>query len=279
MVGQRLKGYIQSCGLEASDVPKVVASFVAAKYATWGAFVVLGVRYQPLRCLVRPRQQQQSWRLPPLIVAAWDHAKQRFGGPLRRSVGQRSASKASPPARRRWRESIFRRNFVKAKGAFDRAKSSSWYGWVSDKYWYLSDKLAANASSSHLWSGVSSTLRVNPGNLALGFAEGTILYKLTFLLTAPPELWLIVKLFQKQRAMAAAEAPGRPVEATSADAAEPSGRLVEAEAPGRSAVVPAREPEESEGLEETHIGFLAHVIPWMERVLAATRDIEELSHH
>lgn len=288
MVGQRLKGYIQSFGLEAADVPKVVASFMAAKYTTWGVFVVLGVRYQPLRCLARPRQQPSWFRRNHLrFLSAWNRAKQQYGGgQLRRSHsqrlcnGQRSsngnqrlASKAALPARRRWREAVrssFAKNLVKAKDALHRARSSSWYGWASDKYWYLSDKLAASAQKSSLWSGVSSTLRVNPSNLALGFAEGTILYKLTFVLTAPLELWLIVKLFQQHRAvLSAAEAPQRQVEEVS----------VEVEAPGRPAAVAAPKDEEEEVREDTYMWYLAHAIPWMEGVLAATADVDDLSSH
>jgi len=151
------------------------------------------------------------------------------------------------------------RNLLKAREAFSRAKSSSWYGWASDKYWYLSDKLSAAAHRSRFWSAVSATLRVNPSNLALGFAEGTILYKFTFLLHAPLELWLIVKLFKQQRrVLAAAEGPGRP---EAAEAEEAAG--------GKGA---------GGGWEDIYTGYLAHAIPWMEPVLAATRDAEFLAH-
>mmetsp|Transcript_91220 Transcript_91220/g.254002 ORF Transcript_91220/g.254002 Transcript_91220/m.254002 type:complete len:81 (+) Transcript_91220:710-952(+) len=46
---------------------------------------------------------------------------------------------------------------------------------------------------------MSSNLRIEPKGLALGIAEGTILYKFTFLLHAPLELWLIVQLFRRHR--------------------------------------------------------------------------------
>jgi len=111
----------------------------------------------------------------------------------------------------------------KTRRALDRAKSSSWYEWFARHYWSLSDKLADKAQQSRFWSLVSAGLRVQPKDLALGFAEGTILFKFTVLIHAPLELWLIVKLFKQHRAMltaaAAPEVSGEHVPTTEVEAA------------------------------------------------------------
>ena len=55
----------------------------------------------------------------------------------------------------------------------------SWYSWSSAKYWQLSDKLEASAGSNRLWGMLTRRLNLNSKGLALGLAEGTILFKCT----------------------------------------------------------------------------------------------------
>eukprot|EP00913_Durusdinium_trenchii_P016558 g15563.t1 len=57
MVGQFLTGYLQQCGLEAEDVPKVAAAFLGAKYCMWAASVAVAVRYRPLRRVFLSRRE------------------------------------------------------------------------------------------------------------------------------------------------------------------------------------------------------------------------------
>jgi len=55
---------------------------------------------------------------------------------------------------------------------------------------------------------------VDPRNLALGVAEGLICYKATFLIHAPLELYLVVKMFQireEEEDMTIGEEVGREV--------------------------------------------------------------------
>ncbi|CAE8614793.1 unnamed protein product, partial [Polarella glacialis] len=56
-VGQRLTGYLQSCGLEAEDVPKVAGLLLTAKYLTWGTSVAVAFRFHPLRRIFLSRRE------------------------------------------------------------------------------------------------------------------------------------------------------------------------------------------------------------------------------
>jgi len=257
MVGQRLKVYIQSCGLEGDDVPKVLGAFLAAKYSTWFAALYVGIRCQPLRRLFLARSKAlaavgesplrhlgQS-RPRDWAIEAWERSRRHHPSSSRRANGHNthSAGHDGPPGKR-LKES---RPVLPAKigEAFDVAKNryhhaeakyrdakgrwhtasrellrmrlqqchilqrrgqESWYAWVSARYWQLSDKLEAVANSNRVWRAVSSNLHIDPRGLALGFAEGTIMYKFTFLIHAPLELWLITQFFKRQRQLAASTA-------------------------------------------------------------------------
>lgn len=85
MVGQRVEDFLKLFNLESGDVPKVVGVFIAAKYATVAAGVVVGLRYQPFRRIVlgrsavlrsSPWAQQQRARL----FEALDRAKLQHRG-------------------------------------------------------------------------------------------------------------------------------------------------------------------------------------------------------
>ena len=58
-------------------------------------------------------------------------------------------------------------------------RNVSWYSWSSAKYWQLSDKLSASADSNRVWSSITRSLNLNSKGLALGLAEGTIIFKAT----------------------------------------------------------------------------------------------------
>lgn len=163
MVGQRLKNYIQSHGLQADQVPKVVGVFMVAKYATLGTFIVVGVKYRPLQRLFPRRRKLSAFeRLKQVIRDPWLALQQRDKVEMER-------------LKQKW---------------------GGWYMWTAEKYWYLSDKLQASAHSSRAWAFLMRQVGGNPSKLALGVAEGTILCKVSVFLWAPPELWMIIRLFQ-----------------------------------------------------------------------------------
>lgn len=79
------------------------------------------------------------------------------------------------------------------------AKWYSWYSWVSEKYWKYADKLEIFAKTSSVGRFCSTNFGVKPQGLALGFAEGTILFKCTSPVVLPLQLWLLVNFFKRQR--------------------------------------------------------------------------------
>lgn len=229
MVGQRLNSLLQQSGLETEDVPKVVGTFVTAKYCTYAAAVALGVRYQPLRRIFLTRQQAlggetagalRPWaaRQHRKILEALDRArnarlretKVRFGQALDTARSQyQSARCRYRDAKGRWnsagRELLKRQQQMQQHMQLQALKrreqvfAGGWYAWTSARYWQLSDKLEKAAASSLLWRSICSAFHISPRVLALGFAEGTILNKLLFPLYAPLQLWLIVQLFRHRR--------------------------------------------------------------------------------
>jgi len=74
-----------------------------------------------------------------------------------------------------------------------------WYAWISRQYWKYADKLEILAKTSSAGRLCSAKLGVKPQGLALGFAEGTILFKATSPVVLPLQLWLLVNFFKRQR--------------------------------------------------------------------------------
>lgn len=295
MVGQRLTGYLQSCGLEAEDVPKVAATFLGAKYCAWGTSIALAIRFQPLRRLLLTRREALfgrglaasrpfSQRKRLWLVEALDTAKRRGDDVAGKTLssarqafrpsqlGSRSVQVTEgialvPRARRksgtaaalpkllargalrlrklrtglrstvaagiagvkaRYRAANYswklagwqllrtqERQKLLGLGTPNRSREGSrvsWYSWSSAKYWQFSDKLEAAAASNWYWGALTRRLNLNPKGLALGLAEGTILFKFTVPLHMPLMLFLIVQGFQTRHYAAAETAqPQLPV--------------------------------------------------------------------
>mmetsp|Transcript_6002 Transcript_6002/g.14117 ORF Transcript_6002/g.14117 Transcript_6002/m.14117 type:complete len:316 (-) Transcript_6002:202-1149(-) len=261
MVGQRLTNYLQSCGLEAEDVPKVAAIFLGAKYCAWAASVAVAVRYQPLRRVFLSRREALfgrasgartfSERKRLWLVEALDMARSRrqgqgqieplarrtvlAPGPVTRAKGTatailkrlRSKAKTSrsslanglasgwATARDRYHAANYSwklagwqllRTQERQKLGMVPARHRepiSWYSWTSARYWQLSDKLAASAGSNRAWSMLTKWLNLNSKGLALGLAEGTILFKFTVPVHMPLMLFTIVSFFRHRRWVAA----------------------------------------------------------------------------
>mmetsp|Transcript_19263 Transcript_19263/g.41971 ORF Transcript_19263/g.41971 Transcript_19263/m.41971 type:complete len:302 (-) Transcript_19263:66-971(-) len=234
MVGQIIRDYLHSRGFAAEDIPKVLGAFVAAKYVTLGGFVVIGARYQPLsRLFVRRKAlpaltawaRRQSLRLDADRHAGNIGKEEHRGGRLRRALDaaqgryQGMQDRVFLRAREAWRAGRLKaqnRQLMQHQlRAFRRHEQQerllrgwgTWYAWLSDKYWHLSEKLQKAAQNNSVWSSVTSRLGGDPKGLALGIAEGTIFYKVTYLLHAPLELWLIAQLFRRHRGVLRAEGP------------------------------------------------------------------------
>lgn len=78
-------------------------------------------------------------------------------------------------------------------------QKNPWYAWVSVKYWKCSDKLTKLVKTSPAGQFFSTNLGLKPQGLALGFAEGTLLFKVCSPFVLPLQLWLLVNFFKRQR--------------------------------------------------------------------------------
>mmetsp|Transcript_56593 Transcript_56593/g.106184 ORF Transcript_56593/g.106184 Transcript_56593/m.106184 type:complete len:299 (-) Transcript_56593:270-1166(-) len=243
MVGQRLTNYLQSCGLEAEDVPKVAAIFLGAKYCAWATSVGLAVRYRPLRRFFLSRREALfgssfvggrpfSERKRLWLVEALDMAKRRSEKPAEMARALRARGTAAALLKKlRSRRQAIAASFAGAKDRYHAANYSwklagwqllrkqerqklgmlpakhrepiSWYSWTSARYWQLSDKLEASADSSRVWGTLTRQLNLNSKGLALGLAEGTILFKFTVPVHMPLMLLTIVSFFRHRRWVAA----------------------------------------------------------------------------
>lgn len=74
------------------------------------------------------------------------------------------------------------------------------YAWFSAKYWKYADKLETFARTSLVGRLLSSNFGMKPQVLALGMAEGTILFKFSSPVVLPLQLWLLVNFFKRRPA-------------------------------------------------------------------------------
>uniref|UniRef100_A0A7S1A2A6 Uncharacterized protein n=1 Tax=Noctiluca scintillans TaxID=2966 RepID=A0A7S1A2A6_NOCSC len=194
-----LEAYLASCGLEVSDIPKVTGALVTAKYGTLVAWMVVGARYQPMRRMFLARHRVLGIRN---TVRPWAQRQAKMAYVRRVSHTLSVAKSGVAHARERLRERLrLRRPDTRL------SPKNSWHAWASAKYWTLFDKLEKSASRSRLWKYFAGVLQVDPKN-AMGVAEGFLLYKVTFLLIAPLELWLIVKYFKRKHVVASRPSEG-----------------------------------------------------------------------
>jgi len=252
---ERVESYLHSSGLDGKTVPKVLGTFLSAKYLTWGMFIAVSMRYRPFRSLFLERRKvlpvtlpRSQWtgqqlrligsrarqrrraavrgmattaisdssisvrsatRLRNGIGHAWALARARSGSLISHgrsrwrsrcdvlcARGGRYQQQAGMHLQRLWR--AHHRHIASRKLSLRaRYQNTGWYERASAKYWMLSDKLVSVSNKSILWTSVARMLRLNPSQFALSMAEGTLFYKVTFLLHAPLQLWCIVQYFKR----------------------------------------------------------------------------------
>jgi len=195
----RLERYLQSKGLEEKDVPKVLGWFVVVKYSTWLVFVCIGIRCQPLtkafrraRVKGRARFIQELERIDHMES---DYAKRFKQADKRRKALKEWRSNVSDSMQKQ-RQTMSKR-MLRHRDILTKKDEPGWYRWVGDKYNHHSQNLADKLASYESWTWFAQALHQNPQSLAIGAAEGVILYKMTFVITAPISLWIITKFFQK----------------------------------------------------------------------------------
>ncbi|CAK0818935.1 unnamed protein product, partial [Prorocentrum cordatum] len=209
--------------------------WVAAKYTTAGACIVLGARYRPLQRCFASRSaiaplgswaRRQQLRLREAVKpdfgdahggvgrlrSALNAARSRY-----RAAGQsaletadrwkaagkdrwKAAGRRAPPNRQMLQHQ--RRALQRLQEERRLLRQYGWYVWSSEKYWHFSDKFRASAERSPIWSWLTRALGSNnPKGLAIGVAEGVIVYKLTFPVHGPLLLYLIAQGFMMRQAV------------------------------------------------------------------------------
>lgn len=197
MVGQQLDEYVKNrFNLESRDIPKVMGLFVVAKYATLATGVAIGLRYEPLRRVVLARRlalgsspwAQQRLRLLEVLKRAEKNQQARFWDAKKRL--------------KHAGHSLFLRKQIvlqRQQHWLANQMRHSWYGWISQKYWHLADKLENAAIQNYYVLMLSWNLGLMPRKLAVGTAEGLLLAKLAVPLTAPLSLLLIVHAYGRPK--------------------------------------------------------------------------------
>mmetsp|Transcript_14104 Transcript_14104/g.28951 ORF Transcript_14104/g.28951 Transcript_14104/m.28951 type:complete len:212 (-) Transcript_14104:2-637(-) len=177
MIPSSLTEFLESrAGLQPSKIPSVLSVFVAVKWATSAVFVLGGIRWRPLKRVFGEGEK----RLNKAIIKNRDN-EGKLANNLRKFDRSRNA---------------FRGDQEQYHGIEQTSKAWVWMGENYRKYSkVIGDKVSGNA----LFRKVAKVTNSDPTNLALGVAEGLICYKATFLIHAPLELYLIVKMFQRRK--------------------------------------------------------------------------------
>lgn len=146
----------------------------------------------------RARQsgQQQSSR----VVEAWDPGKQKPAG------RQSQHLKFLGRLKKAGQKLLLQRQIalLQRQQNLDRQLHRSWYGWISDKYWTLADKLEHAVGNNHLLQFFGHRLGVMPKTLAVGTAEGVLLAKLAAPIVYPVCLLGVILMLKQPRTKAVA---------------------------------------------------------------------------
>jgi hypothetical protein len=164
--------------LSASEIPWVASTFLAVKYLTWCGFVAGGIRYKPLTRLFRTADFRSR-------------AKDAFDVSLKNNADNMSMT--SNTLRR---FNSYNKDFKRGKAKELHKTDHTWFEYAGMKYSHYSKVFAEKMQKNKTFNNFSSIVGIHPKDLALGVAEGMLLYKATFLLHAPLELFLVVKWAQ-----------------------------------------------------------------------------------
>ena len=204
IIKEKLELYLTRHGLVAADIPWVLGTFSICKGLTTVGFIGAGIRFRPLSHLIRrhfPTLRERVAEGMQQELSRTKGMKTDYANRLRRARDAFSAGRERfQDARQALRES---ERYQTAKKRLRKSEKrvgerfAEWYVRMSDKY---SDKLA----TTWMWAALSRLARQEPRELArkfgVGAVEGLLLNKLLFLVTAPTELYLVVRFYQWRRA-------------------------------------------------------------------------------
>lgn len=137
------------------EVPMVLSTFMAVKWATWGVFAAGGVRYRPL---------QRAFASANRRVNAEVTRRVEKGGRVGKVIGRLEERRGDITLQ-------FKRINVSTN-----TNLTTWE-WLGGKYRHYSGILSTQVASYSALKHVSRRFGIEPGHFALGIAEGMILYK------------------------------------------------------------------------------------------------------
>jgi len=176
----RLERFLKDkCGLEPSQVPKVIGTFVGLKYIVWSGFLVVGAKYQPVtRFFVRKLGKMQI-QMP------------------------RSAQKA---------RKAFNDGYIEQKYKISTDEPTSLFVRLGRSYQHHTSNLANKVAQNALWVRISKSIRQDPRYLAVGLAEGLVMYKVLIPVHIPITLYCIVLYYQEEAKREAQRQQGEQIE-------------------------------------------------------------------
>lgn len=211
--------FLRRRNIHGEDIPKILGTFVVAKYTTTLGFLFIGIRYRPMHRALAPYWKSSAVERAALArrargeaVRRWTQMQTKVEQFRRTQSGSKMGEAQWLKARARWDYEKTRRNITGPVPQWIRKESASHFKeyarkvrkssrmrWIAEKYKYYEDLFAQKAEQSRWFSLMSSWLRKDPRNLALGIAEGLIITKFMFPITGPLELYLLTKFFQWRR--------------------------------------------------------------------------------
>jgi len=235
MVGQRVQEFFEYFDVDSADVPRALGFFVVAKYATLATGIAVGMRFQPLRRIVlaknlvlrSPWAQQQRLHIHDAVNHAKKYRQLRLWGPLGGQQRARvfealdlakkmdnvkahekfklvGAGQAQFHDVKRRVKNVGRKLLLRKQLAIQQRNEClasqaqhSWHGWISKKYWHMTESLENAAGNSYFLLLFCRGLGLMPRTLAVGTAEGLLLAKLALPVTAPLSLLCIVHMLRR----------------------------------------------------------------------------------
>ncbi len=162
----RLERFLKDkCGLEPSQVPKVIGTFIGLKYVVWSGFLVVGARYQPVTRFFVRKMKNVPIQMP------------------KRATDARKA---------------FNDGYIEQKYKITKDAPSSLFVRLGRSYQHHTSILAEKVAANSLWVLISRSIRQDPRYLAVGLAEGLVMYKLMIPIHIPVTLYLLVIYYQQK---------------------------------------------------------------------------------
>jgi len=183
MFHDSLTRYLESRGLSPSDIPPVLTNFLILKQSTYLASVLIGLRYRPLSRVfkrVRTRGTREVERRGRI-----ERDKLSTGSPRTIIGGVAARIQGAKKDFRLGRESSEMSEVARpAETMLER---------LGRVYERQAKVLQGRLGESEVLRSVARRTGQDPAGIAIGFVEGSMMYKITFPITGPICLYTVVR--------------------------------------------------------------------------------------